>query len=29
MTICLMLMILQCFAIFFKDLARARGKVVA
>jgi|SRR5690606_37955188 len=29
MTICLVLMILQCFAIFFKDLARARGKVVA
>lgn len=29
MTVCLVLMILQCFAIFFKDLARARGKVVA
>ena len=29
MTICLVLMVLQCFAIFFKDLARARGKVVA
>lgn len=28
MTVCLVLMILQCFAIFFKDLARARGKVV-
>jgi TRAP-type mannitol/chloroaromatic compound transport system permease small subunit len=29
MTACLVLMILQCIAIFFKDLARVRGKVVA
>lgn len=27
MVICLVLMILQCFAIFFKDVAKAQGKV--
>lgn len=29
MTVCLGLMILQCIAIFFKDLAKVRGKVLA
>lgn len=29
MVICLVLMILQCISIFFKDLAKARGKVLA
>ena len=29
MVICLVLMLMQCLAIFFKDVARARGKVIA
>jgi TRAP-type mannitol/chloroaromatic compound transport system permease small subunit len=29
MVICLILMMLQCIAIFFKDVAKARGKVLA
>jgi TRAP-type mannitol/chloroaromatic compound transport system permease small subunit len=29
MTVCLALMILQCISIFFKDLAKVRGKVLA
>ncbi len=29
MVICLVLMLMQCLAIFFKDVARARGKAIA